>query len=242
MHKPTKVVGRRVGAFLIDWLILQVVNFALFFAMADKDDEIARKVLSGEIDPSSTTYGNVTIGDHEYALVDGKFLVWLLIVLVIAWLYHGVLQGTQGWTPGKLAVGIRTVAEQTGRPPGVGKATVRWLLWIVDSFPWLIPYITGLVTALATQKNQRVGDMVAKTLVVRADAVGQPIRFDQPAYGGGYGQVPPPGGYGQAPPVGGYTPPPPQGQPQPADWYPDPQGQARLRYWDGQGWTDHTSQ
>ena len=35
-------------------------------------------------------------------------------------------------------------------------------------------------------------------------------------------------------------PPPPQGA-QPADWYPDPHGQARLRYWDGQRWTEHTS-
>lgn len=28
----------------------------------------------------------------------------------------------------------------------------------------------------------------------------------------------------------------------PADWYPDPTGQARLRYWDGQNWTQHTAQ
>jgi hypothetical protein len=28
----------------------------------------------------------------------------------------------------------------------------------------------------------------------------------------------------------------------PADWYPDPHGQARLRYWDGQRWTEHAAQ
>ena len=27
----------------------------------------------------------------------------------------------------------------------------------------------------------------------------------------------------------------------PAGWYPDPQGQARLRYWDGNAWTEQTS-
>lgn len=27
----------------------------------------------------------------------------------------------------------------------------------------------------------------------------------------------------------------------PADWYPDPSGEARLRYWDGVAWTDHTN-
>lgn len=35
-------------------------------------------------------------------------------------------------------------------------------------------------------------------------------------------------------------PPPPQSQ-VPADWYPDPQGVKRLRYWDGSQWTDHTA-
>jgi hypothetical protein len=28
----------------------------------------------------------------------------------------------------------------------------------------------------------------------------------------------------------------------PADWYPDPSGRARLRYWDGIAWTDHTAE
>jgi hypothetical protein len=27
----------------------------------------------------------------------------------------------------------------------------------------------------------------------------------------------------------------------PADWYPDPSGEARLRYWDGSGWTEHVA-
>jgi hypothetical protein len=48
-----------------------------------------------------------------------------------------------------------------------------------------------------------------------------------------------------APPTTGPVPPPPQPKmagAQQADWYPDPHGQARLRYWDGQRWTDHTSQ
>lgn len=28
----------------------------------------------------------------------------------------------------------------------------------------------------------------------------------------------------------------------PADWYPDPHGEARLRYWDGSRWTDYTAE
>lgn len=38
------------------------------------------------------------------------------------------------------------------------------------------------------------------------------------------------------------TPPPlPPTDARPADWYTDPEGKARLRYWDGSQWTDHTA-
>jgi hypothetical protein len=36
-----------------------------------------------------------------------------------------------------------------------------------------------------------------------------------------------------------YPPPPPDLPP--ANWYPDPYSQARLRYWDGQQWTEHVA-
>ncbi len=38
------------------------------------------------------------------------------------------------------------------------------------------------------------------------------------------------------------APAPTQGSSAPADWYPDPESEARLRYWDGAAWTDHTAQ
>lgn len=46
--------------------------------------------------------------------------------------------------------------------------------------------------------------------------------------------------------TGGVQPVPTTGPPEPsaavpAGWHPDPQGQAALRYWDGQQWTEHTS-
>ena len=60
-----------------------------------------------------------------------------------------------------------------GTVPGIGKAIVRWLIWIVDSLPvfWLV----GIITAATSTGHRRVGDMAANTLVVRADAAGRPI-------------------------------------------------------------------
>jgi hypothetical protein len=132
-------------------------------------------------------------------------------------------------------MGIRVVNAK-GEPPGILRAILRWILYIVDGFPYIIPYLTGFIVALNSQRNQRVGDMAASTFVIDKDAVG--------AFGGGGqvggGQFAPPSGspaYGSPPPQGA-SPAPPQ---QKADWYPDPQGQARLRYWDGDRWTEHTS-
>jgi hypothetical protein len=59
-------------------------------------------------------------------------------------------------------------------------------------------------------------------------------------------QAPPPAAAPQATSVGQVQPPPQPAAPPPpaggaADWYPDPTGQKRLRYWDGSQWTDHTA-
>jgi len=44
------------------------------------------------------------------------------------------------------------------------------------------------------------------------------------------------------PPPAAPAPPEPQPELPPANWYPDPYYQARLRYWDGQSWTEHVAQ
>jgi hypothetical protein len=63
---------------------------------------------------------------------------------------------------------------------------------------------------------------------------GQPAAGGQPAGGAGAASagVADPGAGAAA--GGGGNP--------PADWYDDPRGEARLRYWDGQQWTDQTAQ
>jgi hypothetical protein len=55
---------------------------------------------------------------------------------------------------------------------------------------------------------------------------------------------PPPQAVAEPPPQAAPEPPPEPQQPAaaPPDWYPDPYGQFRLRYWDGQAWTEHTAQ
>jgi uncharacterized RDD family membrane protein YckC len=65
---------------------------------------------------------------------------------------------------GQHAHGIRVVSESDGQPPGLGRATVRTALRIVDG---LFSYLVAFIAVLASPKRQRLGDMAAQTLVVR---------------------------------------------------------------------------
>jgi hypothetical protein len=115
------------------------------------------------------------------------------------------------------------VIGEDGQKPGFVKALLRWLLWLVDGFPYIIPGLTGFIAALSTAGHRRVGDVVAKTFVVRSNAVGTPITIED---GGrlivgdeagtsaaplGWGAPPPspgaPTGWGPA--IDPSTPPPP---------------------------------
>jgi len=201
----TKVVGRRVGAYLIDLLVQLLLAAGAWFA------------LTGRLDADTSRGGGFVIGGTRYAFTSStNRAIWVALVVLFGLAIFVILPGLRGTSPGRAAVGVRVVRAD-GQPPGVARAFLRWVLWIfVDGFPFLFPGLVGFVVALATRGNQRVGDIAAGTWVVRADAVGRPIEELLPAEHASAGA-------------------------HPAGWYADPSGQARLRWWDGSNWTDHTS-
>jgi uncharacterized RDD family membrane protein YckC len=90
------------------------------------------------------------------------FLLWMVTALA-AIAYFPYMEATQGATFGKKVLGLRVVREDGG-PIGWGEAIIRFLLRIVDSFFF---YLVGLICILVTEKQQRVGDLVAKTIVIK---------------------------------------------------------------------------
>jgi len=69
-----------------------------------------------------------------------------------------------GRTPGKRWTGLRVV-QVGGGPVTFRASAVRNLLRMVDALPFA--YVVGIVAITATEKNQRLGDLAAGTLVVR---------------------------------------------------------------------------
>ena len=180
---PTKVMGRRVVATLIDGAII-LVPFSLYATSELQyitTDDLASSHLSvtefcDQWDATHDGGACVAVDQLDRAYfgnVDGgpSALLLGLTLLVLV-----VLQGVSGWTFGKLLTGIRCV-KPDGSPAGVLKALIRWILWLVDGLPFLfLPGLVGFIVGLTTVGHRRVGDMVAKTYVVHRSAAGRPIR------------------------------------------------------------------
>lgn len=223
MNSPTKVVGRRVVAWLIDVILGFAVFFGLFIAFAEQFDSFFDQSFRFE---SENGEALLILNDSAYLLTGSDATTVNLISLAFWVMNLVVLQGLTGASIGKFIAGARVVRPD-GSPCGVGRAALRWILWIVDGFPYFAPLV-GFITALSSQGNRRVGDMAAGTYVVAASAAGRPVDVGGAGMGAGAGyqyQGPPP-----AQPMG-------VGQPAPdAQW--DPARGAWIR-WDGGAWQQH---
>lgn len=87
-----------------------------------------------------------------------------LVFFALIFGYDIFMEGRFGQTVGKMLLGIKVVRESDGNVPGYGGAALRTVLRIVDGF---LAYLVGLIVVLVSDKNQRLRDMSAHTLVVR---------------------------------------------------------------------------
>ena len=151
---PEATVGSRGAALLIDWtlqgLILVVVGLA------------AQSAMQAAVLPDwvATTAGLVL-----------TFLVWFGYPIAFETAWDG-----GGRTPGKAALGLRVVTVE-GAPVRFRHAAVRTALGLVD---FVATFGLGaVVSSLVSRRHQRLGDMVAGTLVVHVeshrDAANAPI-------------------------------------------------------------------
>lgn len=87
-----------------------------------------------------------------------------LLGLAVANLYHVVLEGRDGQTVGKRAVGIAVVTDD-GERCTYGPAAVRTGFRFVDWLP--VGYLLGFTSIALTERKKRLGDVAANTVVVR---------------------------------------------------------------------------
>jgi uncharacterized RDD family membrane protein YckC len=96
---------------------------------------------------------------------DAGFAVFTSLAFALIFFYDVLFEVLgRGKTPGKRASGLRVVGPG-GRPIALVRSAVRNLLRIIDILPGF--YLVGMVVIFITQRNQRIGDLVAGTYVVR---------------------------------------------------------------------------
>ena len=177
---PTAVFGRRCSAYIIDFVILLVVVVIAISSWATWE-EIDDPAVAAQI---CEHYEDLNNGDVCLDLESAVFvfeanqfnaLGILILVIAVAVLNTVIISTITGGSVGKLAVGLRVVDKSTFERAGFLKHLLRWIMLIVDTFPWfLIVPLTGLILGLASRGHRRVGDFAAKTLVVKKSHVGRP--------------------------------------------------------------------
>ena len=140
-------LGSRVGAGLIDGLILGGVLTAIL-------------ILAG----LAGTVGLLGLGGDLAAALYTGFLI------LVVFGYHPFFEEIwNGRTPGKQAFGLRVI-QTDGQPVGLGPVLLRNVLRPFD----ILLVAIGLFLILFTRRRQRLGDLVAGTIVVRQPKMAQP--------------------------------------------------------------------
>lgn len=132
----------RFLAFLIDIIILGVFSMGLFIILV------------------------LMIPNADTTNFDTFSVVWAVLTLIVSFIYF-LLFHIEGQTLGKMALGIKVVTESAQEKITVLQSFLRTLLLVVDLMPYLIPGLLALVAMAASDRNQRIGDILTKTVVIK---------------------------------------------------------------------------
>jgi uncharacterized RDD family membrane protein YckC len=150
---PLAGIGSRCVALLVDYFV-QGFSFVVFVIVI---------VLIFAALPHIPT-----AQPHMQSTDPGKWAIALMILIpfLLQWGYFALFEAFwNGQTPGKRLLRLRVI-QQSGRSIGLFESMGRNLLRMIDMLPGF--YLIGAVCIFATRRQQRLGDMVAGTLVVHS--------------------------------------------------------------------------
>lgn len=141
-------IGNRALALLIDYTVLALTGTLALIAWSFVAGQLLELVAewTGSADRLGLWLFAITLL-VTFALYGGYFVFFETL-----W---------QGQTPGKRLTGIRVISAD-GRPTGLAQATLRALLRPFDDFFFIGAFLIAL-----SRREQRLGDLVAGTLVIQ---------------------------------------------------------------------------
>jgi len=138
------VTGRRVVQYLIDAFLVNLIP-GLVSIPFDRSDSTAIHVLGG--------------------------FVFFAVFVLIGFLYWVMFtRSRDGQTLGMMLMDLRVISKGGG-PANGAQLTIRWVCLIFDAIPYTWPFtgLVGFIVILASRDRQRIGDHLARTLVIATD-------------------------------------------------------------------------
>ncbi|UCG70735.1 MAG: RDD family protein [Thermoplasmata archaeon] len=137
--------GQRMVAFLLDSAIITGIVISFFY-------------LGGALG----VYNLAEILTDQNFIWFIAFIMWLWVAQVV---YFTIFEGWKGQSPGKRLVGIKVTSDEHAKCDFMDAFT-RNVVRLLDIV--LFVYLVSLVMMSLYPKRQRIGDFVAKTVVLRA--------------------------------------------------------------------------
>ncbi|HVR33123.1 MAG TPA: RDD family protein [Acidimicrobiia bacterium] len=134
-------LGSRIAAGVIDGILLGILVLLAAFGAFGLADWLENPLLA------------IGIG-------------WLVVLILMIGYFVAFEVFNDGRTPGKALFSIKVLGLD-GEPVGFGPSVVRNLMRLVDLFPALP--VLGAISILVSERNQRLGDLAARTIVVRVE-------------------------------------------------------------------------
>lgn len=141
---------------------------------------ILAAVVNGVYGVTQVTSGSIPngqVGTFLHSTVTSVGWVWLCLLWIA---YYIVPEALFGASLGKMFTGL-CVVRVDGRPLGVGSIVTRNVLRFVDVLPGL--YLIGDILVLRTGSSQRLGDVFARTTVVKREHALEPWPTRHPPHG-----------------------------------------------------------
>jgi uncharacterized RDD family membrane protein YckC len=137
----TRVTGRRVVQYLIDAFLVSIIP----------------SLVSIPFDQSNRTSIHII----------GGIVAFALFVLIGIWYWVIRPHSHHGQTFGMQLLGLRVISKDGG-PASMAQLFIRWICLIFDAIPYSWPFtgLVGFVVILCSRHRQRIGDHLARTLVI----------------------------------------------------------------------------
>jgi uncharacterized RDD family membrane protein YckC len=137
----TRVSGRRVCQYFIDSFLVWIVPY----------------LVSIPFDVTNSTVLHII----------GGIISFVLFLIIGFWYWVIRPKSSNGQTFAMKWFGIRVVSKNGG-PATTVQYFIRWIGLIFDAFPWVWPFtgLLGLFVMVVSRYRQRVGDHMARTLVI----------------------------------------------------------------------------